>query len=323
VNINPVIAEVTRGSAVESVHRGSFAIADAEGRVGCKAGDITTPIFPRSAIKAFQCVPLIESGAADRFGLTAEEIALCCASHNGEDAHVRAARSILHKSGVAETCLACGAHMPYHKDSQFALIRSNEKPQAIHNTCSGKHAGMLALATHMGIATVNYGDISHPVQLRVASTLDQFCDIKTADAQSAIDGCSLPTWAMPLKNLAMGFARLVGHGAGDRIIAGARSHPAMIAGSKRFDTEIMQAVPRLFIKLGAEGVYCGCIPHAQVGFALKCDDGATRGAEVAIVGALLKLDVWSGPEILALSNFTSQTVSNWNGIKTGEIRSAI
>jgi L-asparaginase II len=322
--INPVIAEVTRGGIVESRHRGAFIICDTEGNVNLSAGDMAKPIFPRSAIKAFQCMPIIESGAADRFNLTDEEIALCCASHNGEPEHVRVARSILKKCGAPETDLECGAHAPSARKAFVELIRAGTEPSAIHNNCSGKHSGMLALAEHLGVPHFGYTAIDHVVQKSVASTIERLCGVDLGTAAIGIDGCSVPNWAIPLRQLAIGFARLAQAdcASGQRIVAAVRAHPFLIAGTNHFDTKVMQEVPRLFIKVGAEGVYCGCIPHAGLGFALKIDDGASRGAQVAIASALSKLDCWTESERQALQLHAVETLSNWRRIEVGEIRAA-
>jgi L-asparaginase II len=321
MNDNPVIAQVTRGGAVESRHHGAFAICDAGGKIVHSAGDIHAPIFPRSAIKAFQCLPLIESGAAQHFGLNDEEIALCCSSHNGEPEHLRVAASILAKAGNGEALYECGAHWPHERKDVIALARSGEDPRAIHNNCSGKHAGMLALARHLGADPHGYVTQSHPVQKAVAETVARYCDVDIAHAPVGIDGCSVPTWAFPLRNMALGFARLTApsNAAGQWIIRAARAHPFMIAGTDRFDTVIMQKLPRLFIKVGAEGVYCGCIPHAGLGFALKCDDGAFRAAEAAIASTLMTLDVWTADERAILDSHTRTTLKNWRGLDVGAV----
>jgi L-asparaginase II len=317
---NPIIAEVIRGLIVESRHTGAFAVSDSHGRIILSAGDITMPIYPRSAIKAFQCLPVIESGAADHFGFNNEEIALCCSSHNGEPEHVRVARSILAKAGLTEACYECGAHWPSYRSAAFDLVRHGEKPRDVHNNCSGKHAGMLALAKHLGLNEKNYVKQEHAVQRAMAESIGRMCDVDNSKAATAIDGCSVPTWAMPLKNMALGFARLTDLPAGQRIIESARENPFLIAGTDRFDTKVMETLPRLFLKVGAEGVYCGCIPHAGLGFALKCDDGAVRAAEVATASLLVKLDVWTPAEIELLKLFTHETMSNWRKIIVGEIR---
>ena len=318
---NPIIAEVTRGSIVESRHHGSYVVCDAKGKVVVSAGDVSMPIYPRSAIKAFQCLPMIESGAADAFGFTDEEIALCCASHSGEPEHVRVAKSILAKCQVDETCYECGAHYPSSKEATYELVRHGEKPQQIHNNCSGKHAGMLALARQLGIDSKDYVKLDHPVQRAIAKTIEKLCEVDLSKAPVGIDGCSVPTWAIPLHNMALGFAKLCDgtHAPYQRIIRAARNHPFMIAGSGRFDTRVMQAVPRLFMKFGAEGVFCGSIPHAGLGFALKCDDGAARAVEVAMISVALKLDVWTLDEREKLTGFHHETMKNWRKIEVGEV----
>jgi L-asparaginase II len=319
--VNPIIAEVFRGPLVESRHRGAFAVADTNGRIVASAGNFSQAFFPRSAIKAFQCLPLIESGAAERFGLNDEEIALCCSSHAGEPEHVRVARSILAKAGIAEACYECGAHMPTAREACYDLVRKGEKPQAVHNNCSGKHAGMLALAKHLNVPLEGYVLPTHPVQQAVADCLSRYCDIDVSLAPVGTDGCSVPTWAVPMDKIALGFARLTetSNAAAQWIIRAVRAHPFLIAGKGRFDTKIMQAVPRLFIKLGAEGVFCGCIPHAGLGFALKCDDGATRGAEVAAAHMLAALNVWEASEREALQSFAREHLTNWRKLDVGNV----
>ena len=319
---NPIIAEVTRGSIVESRHRGAYVVCDTTGKVVISAGDVSAPIYPRSAIKAFQCLPLIESGAADAFGITDEEIALCCGSHYGETEHVRVAKSMLAKCQIDESCYECGAHYPSSREATFELVRHGKTSQQVHNNCSGKHAGMLAYAKQMGIDHKDYVKLDHPVQRAIAKTIEKICEVDLSKAPVGVDGCSVPTWAMPLHNMALGFAKLCDetYAPYERIIRAARNHPLMIAGTDRFDTKVMEALPRLFVKYGAEGVYCGCIPHAGFGFAVKCDDGAQRGVEVAMISAALKLDVWTSEEREKLVGFHHDTLKNWRKIEVGEVR---
>ncbi len=317
---NPVIAEVTRGGCVESRHTGAYAVMDSEGRVTASTGDISQAVFPRSATKAFQCLPVIESGAAARFGFSDEDVALACASHNGEPEHVRVARSMLKKGGNDEDLYECGAHWPMGIDAQHALARTSGGPLQVHNNCSGKHAAMLALARHLGADPTGYVKRDHPVQKAVAHAIGEICDCDMDGAPCGTDGCSVPTWAIPIRNMALGFARLAGHGAGQRIIQAVRSNPFIVAGTGRFDTILMQALPRAFVKNGAEGVYCGLVPHAGLGIALKCDDGAMRAAEVAMASVLAKLDVWTAEEKRILDGFTRHELSNWRGIDVGEVR---
>jgi L-asparaginase II len=316
---NPVIAEVTRGGIVESRHSGSFAVVDAAGRLLQSAGDIAAPVFPRSAIKAFQCIPVIESGAADHYGFTEEEIALACASHSGEPEHVRVARSMLKKARTDEEHFECGAHWPTHLETHHDVVRSGGGPLQVHNNCSGKHAGMLALSRQLGANSTDYVKIDHPVQLAIAGAIARYCDVDMKALTWGIDGCSVPTWAFPLRNMALGFARLTKSAEGQRIIQAVRKHPFMVAGTGRFDTKLMEAVPRAFVKTGAEGVYCGCIPHAHIGIALKCDDGAGRAAETAMASLLASLDVWTAEEKEKLQSFTHSDLSNWRHLHVGDL----
>ena len=319
--INPIIAELRRGPVVESLHRGAYAVVDTKGSVVAKTGAFDEAFFPRSAIKAFQCLPLIESGGARAFNLNDEEIALCCASHNGEAQHVRVARSILSKAAILESCFACGAHYPSAREAANDLVRTGEKPLAVHNNCSGKHAGMLALAKHLGASLEGYVQREHPVQQAVARCLEEYTGVDVAHAPCGIDGCSVPTWALPMHKLAKAFALLCDprNASAQWIIRAVRNNPFLVAGTGRFDTKIMQAVPRLFIKVGAEGVFCGAIPHAGFGFALKCDDGATRGAEVAVAEMLGRLDIWTEPEQVAIAAFAREPLSNWRNLNVGEL----
>ncbi len=316
---NPVIAEVTRGGIVESRHTGSFAIVDGGGRLIRKAGGFASPVFPRSAIKAFQCVPVLESGAADAFGLSDEEIALCCSSHNGEPEHVRVARALLHKAHNSEAHYECGAHWPMHMEAQHNAVKAGGEALPIHNNCSGKHAGMLALARQLGADARDYVKIDHPVQLAIAEAITRYCEVDVKQLTWGIDGCSVPTWAFPLSNMALGFAKLTQSEAGKRIIAAVRRHPFMVAGSGRFDTRLMEAVPRVFVKGGAEGVHCCCIPHAHIGIALKIDDGAGRASETALAALLASLDVWTAEEKAALQGFTHTDLQNWRKIHVGDV----
>ena len=320
---NPIIAEVTRGGIVESRHTGAYAVVNGEGKIIKSAGDFAMPIFPRSAIKAFQCVPLIDSGAADHFGFTEEEIALACSSHNGEPEHVRVARSMLQKAGETEERYECGAHWPYEIVAQHNLVRGGGEPLQVHNNCSGKHAGMLALARQLGADPKDYVKLDHPVQRAIANAIAEYCDVDMEDLTWGIDGCSVPTWAYPLSNMALGFAKLTETPTGKRIIEAVRKYPFMVAGTGRFDTKLMDVLPRVFVKTGAEGVYCGCIPHANIGIALKCDDGAGRAAETAMASLLASLDVWTVEEKAILATFTHSDLTNWRKIHVGDVHAAM
>ena len=315
---NPIVVEVTRGGLVESAHRGAGIVVDADGGVVLQFGDVGRPVFPRSAVKPIQALPLIESGAAARFGLTPEELALACASHSGEPEHVALAAGMLARAGLDETALACGAHWPTNAEAARAVAR----PSALHNNCSGKHAGFLCVACVVGAPTQGYEDAGHCVQREVKAALEDVCG-ERLDA-AGLDGCSIPTYAISLTGLARGFARMAtGRGLGVQRAAAARrlfgamaAHPFQVAGTGRFDTRAMTLLGgRAITKTGAEGVYCAALPELGLGLAVKADDGATRAAEAmiaALIGRFLAL-----PEDLARPK-----LRNWRGAEVGEIRPA-
>ncbi|HLO23131.1 MAG TPA: asparaginase, partial [Methyloceanibacter sp.] len=222
---NPVLVKVIRGALVESRHSGAIAVADAGGRLLLALGDLERPIYPRSAIKAMQALPLIESGAADAFALNEDELAVACASHSGDSVHVEAVRGQLAKAGLDESYLACGAHWPISEDATRELLRTAQRPRAIHNNCSGKHAGMLATAVHLGLDPKGYERPDHQVQIMIAGIISETCGIALDRSRMGIDGCSVPTFPLPLAALAKGFARL---GSGEELPserASAARHP--------------------------------------------------------------------------------------------------
>ncbi len=325
---NPILAEVTRGGIVESFHRGALIITGKNGEVICSRGNVENQIFPRSAIKAMQAIPLIASGAAHKFDLSDQEIAIACSSHGGEIEHINTVRSLLRKAKIDEAALMCGSHWPLYLPAGRDMAKNNQVPDNIHNNCSGKHAGMLATAKHLGEPLEDYINRDHPVQKRIEKIISGFYGLDLTSAPCGIDGCSVPTWAISLKAMAFGFSNfsVADHNenqwadASSTIIKAARSFPLMIAGSERFCTRIMKAVPRLFAKTGAEGVYCGCIPHAGIGIAVKCDDGAKRASEVIFAKALSSLDVWSNEERRIFEEFSQFDLKNSNEIMVGQLQ---
>lgn len=324
---NPVLVDVLRGPVVESRHRGALAVVDAAGRIVAAAGDVERPVFPRSAVKAFQALPLIESGAADRFGFGDRELALAISSHNGEARHVETARAMLAAAGLDETCLACGAQWPDRGKDQAVLHRMGGGPGRIHNNCSGKHAGFLCTAVAMGVDPAGYHTPGHPLMRAVVAALEDMTGAPHAADLCGTDGCSIPTFAVPLAAIARGFARLAtGEGlpperarAAARLRAAAAADPFNVAGTGRFDTRIMQALgARAFVKTGAEGVFTAALPEKGLGIAVKIDDGASRASEVvtaALVGRLL--GAANDPVVAAL---TRPEIRNWNKELCGEIR---
>ena len=328
---NPIVVEVTRGARVESFHRGAGAVVDADGRVVFAFGDVTRPVFPRSAVKALQALPLIESGAADRLGLGGEAIALSCASHSGEPAHVALASAMLAKAGTDVSVLACGAHWPLGGEAARALARSGGAPTALHNNCSGKHAGFVCLACASGVDPAGYETPEHLVQREVKAAIEDVVGERLDESRRGIDGCSIPTYAIPLLALARGFARFgTGQGLGAvrqaaarRIRAAVAAHPVMVAGTGRFDTEVMKLLgARAFTKTGAEGVFCAALPELGLGLAVKADDGAGRAAEVMIAALIAKFLPMSDAERAGFARFVAPRLLNWRGLDVGSLRPA-
>jgi L-asparaginase II len=325
---NPVLVEVTRGALVESYHRGAIAVADAGGGLVFALGDVARPVFPRSAIKLLQAIPLIESGAADAFGLGKEELAVACASHSGEAIHVAAVRSLLAKAGLDEGQLACGAQWPLSEHATRELVRAGARPQPIHNNCSGKHAGMLATAIHLGLAPSDYERSEHPIQGAIARVISEACDVRLEPAHMGIDGCSVPNWGLPLRALARAFARIVsGQGlppvrgaAAERLVQACFAAPVLIAGAECFDTIVMGArAAHAFVKGGAEGVHCAALPELRVGIALKIDDGAKRAAETVLAELLAVLV----PTLKStLADQLKGDIRNWRGLSVGRLRAS-
>jgi len=326
---NPVVVEATRGDRVESAHRGAGAVVDADGRLVMAFGGVEEPVFPRSAVKALQALPLLESGAADRLGLDASEIALACASHSGGDVHIAAVRGMLAKAGYDERALECGPHWPLGEDESRALARSGQAPRAVHNNCSGKHAGFLCLCRAIGVARHGYIAPDHAVQREVAATLEAMTGARLSEEMRGVDGCGVPTYAIPLAGLARAFARFgTGRGlerrrrdAAARIRAAVAAHPLMVAGRGRFDTDAMSLLgARAFIKSGAEGVFCVALPEAGLGLAVKADDGAGRAAQVMISALIERFGGFDARAADGLRAFVSPRLFNAAGAEVGRLR---
>src|SRR5580692_72324 len=325
---NPILVEVLRGSLVESRHRGAVAVADADGGAVLAIGDVATPIFPRSAVKALQALPLVETGAAEAYGFGDEELALACASHSGEPGHVAGVTRMLAKAGLDATALRCGAHWPLAQSAVAALARIGE-PSALHNNCSGKHSGFLCVACAKGIDHADYWRPQHPVQREVRAVLEDMTGATLSEDRRAIDGCSVPTWAIPLENLAHAFAKF-GTGislsperarAAARLRGACARKPWHVAGTARFCTEIMQLFgARVFVKTGAEGVYCGALPEEGLGIAIKCDDGAGRASQAIMAAIIARFLPLGDAERVTLARLERPILRNWNGLEVGALR---
>lgn len=325
-----IVVEVMRGDALESRHRVFAAVADVAGDTLAHWGAVGRAIYPRSAIKALQALPIVETGAADAFAVTDEELALACASHRGEPAHTERVLAWLERVGLGGCDLECGAHPPLDARAAGALARKGSRPAAVHNNCSGKHAGMLTHARHMGDDVAGYTHADHPAQMRVRATLEEMYG--EALSHHGIDGCSIPTYAAPLEAIARGMARLADAGrlAHARVRAAARireawaRHPRLISGTGSFNTRILELLaPRVLAKAGAEGVYCALVADHGLGIALKADDGAARAAEAALVAVLRECGAIDATLWERAADLTRPAVRNWNDTPVGEVRAVL
>jgi len=325
---DPVLVEVLRGARVESRHRGALAVVDADGKAVLSLGDVESPIFPRSAVKALQALVLMESDGAERYRLDDEQLALACASHGGEPAHVATAERTLRAAGLDASALECGTHWPAHQPSALALARSGGTASAIHNNCSGKHSGFLCAACAMGVEPRGYVEPGHPVQREVKAVLESMSGAAIPDERRGIDGCSVPTWALPLDALAHAFARFAtGRGLGEKRAAAAQrlraacaAKPWFVSGTGRFSSDIMGHFgQRVFVKGGAEGVYCGALPELGYGVAIKCDDGQGRAAEVVMAALVARLLPLADADRDFLRRFVGPALKNWRGTAVGRL----
>jgi L-asparaginase II len=328
---NPVLVEVTRGTLVESRHRGAIAVLDARGGVVEEAGDIDTPIFPRSAIKPLQTLLLVESGAADHFGLTEEHLTLASASHNGEPMHVERVTAWLARLWLSIDDLECGAQLPLHVPSAEALALSGQMPTAAHNNCSGKHAGFLSVCVHKGWPTKGYTHPDHPVQQALLTLFEELAGASLADAPRGIDGCGIPVFGYTLRQMAHALAQLADPSglpaaraeACRRIQAAIPKNPMLIAGSGRFDSAVLSTVGHdLVLKGGAEGVHAAALPARGLGIALKVDDGARRASQIAMGAALMRHGGLSQVQAGALAAHLVEPLKNWAGTHVGDVRPA-
>lgn len=324
---NPILVEVIRGDYVESFHRGAISIVDGTGKELVAIGDVERPVYPRSAIKPLQALYLVESGAVDGFNLDARDIALSCASHSGEAVHTKGVSVMLDKAGLSATCLECGTQWPTSTQERAVIMQAGEKPVALHNNCSGKHAGFICASHHLGAKVDGYIKPDHPAQLETKTILEGLYDFQFSNqAQIGTDGCSIPTYAVPLKNLALGFAKFAAKNTGSTgrdkamgtIHDACVANPDLVAGTKRFDTVIMEAFGKaVLVKTGAEGVYAGSVPDLGLGIALKCEDGTTRASEAMMAVCLAAL-LEERPA--SLERYLNLELKNRNGWKVGCVK---
>jgi L-asparaginase II len=326
--------EQLRGGVVEAWHDVHAAVVDMSGRLVAATGDPSLVTFWRSAAKPFQALPLVEDGVMERFGITTQELALCCASHSSEPGQVALVREFLAKAGCSERDLLCGPHPPLSERIAQDYQTRGVRVTAVHSNCSGKHAGMLALARHHGWPTAFYTRIEHPVQQRCLRQIGRWTEVPEPDIRTAVDGCGVICYGLPLRNMALAYAKLGrdagfgmrdGTGAADasriphpasRVVEAMLRHPELIAGEGRPCTEMMRAHPgRVIAKVGAEGVYCALLVPERLGVALKVPDGHGVAAALAMAAVLEALGLRPRP-----GSLVSRPSVNTRGDTVGELR---
>lgn len=330
------LVEIKRGSVKESSHYGHIVAVDGGGREVAQLGAPERVTYLRSSAKPFQAIPLVASGAAERFHFSTQEVAIACGSHNGDPEHLRTVQSMLRKMGLDESALKCGTHEPYSPLAARELRERGEKPTVLHNNCSGKHAGMLALALHLGARIEAYDKPDHPVQVAITRAISQFSRLPLKSIQIGVDGCGVPVHGVPVRAMAEMYARLITppenfdyttRAACERIVTAMKAYPEMIGGeTESLDTALMRIVPGgLIAKAGAEGLFtAGIMPSEKwplgLGLALKIEDGdkGSRARRPAVVETLRQLGILTDTALDALASFSKPRICNHRGDIVGE-----
>jgi L-asparaginase II len=317
-----------RGGAVESVHAGVVVVANRQGEVIASAGDPKTFAYFRSSAKPFQAVPLVESGAADRFGFTPAELALCCASHQAEPRHQEQVAAMLAKLGLDQSALQCGAPLPSDDEEMGRVLAGLKEPSPLQCDCSGKHAGMLATSLHLGFPIDNYLDPDHPLQLQIKAIIAEVCQVEAAEIRMATDGCSLPTFGAPIRAFATAYATLANPEQSHaealmRLCAAMTAHPENVAGVGNLVTDLMRLSNGAVVaKSGAEGLICMAIPSQGLGIAIRIADGSFRAHPVVAASVLEQLNLVGSSVIANILDQHSPDIRNHNGRLVGEFRPA-
>lgn len=328
--LNPILVDVYRNKTLESCHRGAVAAVDAGGKLLFSLGNIDALVFPRSALKPVQAVPLIESGAADHFGLGPKEIALGCASHNAEPIHRDVLTEWMDKVNLDPGMLECGSSLPLHQPTAHQWLREGGEPMRHLHNCSGKHTGMMTLARYLGTDVRGYSEYQHPTQKKWMATLSDLTGIDADSLPWDRDGCGLPALALPLRHFAVALSKFCALDeqrnnraqAMNRILGAMHGHSDLVAGTDRCCTATMKAHKDLVVKTGAEGVFAAIAPSAGIALALKIDDGATRAADAALGAALQKLGVLSATQYESLQQWYSPKITNSQNAVVGNLTPA-
>ncbi|MES2655610.1 MAG: asparaginase [Bacteroidota bacterium] len=325
---NPILVEVYRANVLESFHRGTVCVVDENNQVIFSKGDVTQVCYPRSAMKFIQVLPLIVLGGIEKFGFTLEEIAIMCGSHNAEQEHLRVVESILSKIGLSKNELFCGPQYPSSKRDADQLIKDNKKPEHIHNNCSGKHAGMLALCQLLNVPTTDYINPAHPIQQLILEYVEKLYEYPKQKMITALDGCSAPIYAMPVINQAIAFKNLVHNNYETKlahackiVIEAVSKYPFMVAGSKRYCTDLMQiCAPQIIGKTGAEGIFCISLPQQKIGVCIKIDDGKMLPQYNVAQAFVEATGLFDQETLKPLHHYLQNDLTNFNKFTTGEIK---
>jgi L-asparaginase II len=323
---NPILVQIIRGDMVESFFRGAYVIMDSAGQIIDSMGDIERKVYPRSALKPIQAIGMMASGADEAFNLSLPEIAIACASHNGEERHVRIVNDWLERLGLTCDVLECGVHASMNKETMLEFVRQGHHLTLAHNACSGKHVGFVVQALHLKAPLQGYSHFDHPVQNYTNRMIEELIEIDVGGAPKGIDGCQIPVIGMPLKNLAQGMAKManpkvlgdaLAQGA-QKIVTAIQTHPDLIAGTGRFCSAITQySEGKILGKMGADGVFSAILPEKGWGISLKIDDGHLVAAEVALMGILKKHDLLNANP--NWSRWSNPPIKTWNKQVVGEI----
>ena len=324
----PIFIEVTRGGMVESIHRGVCVISDAKGEIYKSWGNHERQIYPRSAIKPLQAIPVVASGAAESLKMNSAELALCCASHSGEKIHTEKVFKWLERLGLDSADLECGPQMPSDQATAEHLIHVNELPLSLHNNCSGKHAGMLTTAIHKKQPTIGYTKPDHPIQMDLIGLIGELGNIDLSVTARGLDGCGIPVFGIPIKSVALAMAKLADpdileHSKKEaciQITEACSKNPIMISGTNKINTLMqIETAGKALVKGGAEGVYTAAINSLGLGVCIKIDDGAGRAASLAMLAVMSKLNVLSEDSVQKIKKFGFDEVRNWAGTLVGKI----
>ncbi len=322
------LLQSTRGDMVETVQGGHVAVVDARGRLLGSAGDPDAWSYMRSSAKPLQATMVVRSGAAERFGLTGALLAICCASHKGEPGHVEAVRTVLARAGVPESALQCGVHAPSYQPAAAALWRAGGEPSAVHNNCSGKHAGMLASAQALEASLDEYLSIDHPVQRGILTNVAALSGIPRERIVVGIDGCSAPVHGLPVRGMARVYAYLSDPPSTptyastlEPLADAMAAYPWYVDGTNGPDTLLMErAGGRLVVKSGAEGVLCVAVRGMGVGLAIKMESGRNEWSHAVAIEALRQLDLLSASEVEACGELAHPIVRNHRRLRVGDVR---